>query len=504
MDLKYVKIAGYKNLINTEVVFNHRQTPITIIGNNGTGKSNLIEALLHIFTGLFYGNAPDFEFHLKYTAHTKHVEIINTCENGLSITVDGVAWSKSKFKNRARHPSLNPPFPAQVFSYYSGTCDRVQQLVKIYNRSYMHKLRSQSDDLERQFIFSDVDQAEWILLSLVAHKHKEVLDELYIGKLGDIKLTLQPPDTFTKERDDPSYWGTTGAIRSFIADLHNVARDTYQPYEGMVYPGMRERRTYSIDRKGLEQLGDVLDRRGTTLYSMLQGLHAKDILLDSEFELSKLDSEESYSTDLLSEGEKQLICVIGGLTLSQSNECLILLDEPDTHLNPVWSWKYDSLLQNALNETQISTSTVFLATHDPILISGFEKEQVLIADTPGGALTYSHPTEAPQGLGVGGILTSDMFGLMTTLDQKTSEIIARRRALLEVEDPSDEELKLLNNLNEELDQLGYNFVHPDEDYRQFLITRKQVLTRMQREGVSTVDQRMELIKNILADKGYDI
>ncbi len=60
----------------------------------------------------------------------------------------------------------------------------------------------------------------------------------------------------------------------------------------------------------------------------------------------------------------------------------------------------------------------------------------------------------------------------------------------------------LNSLNEQLDELGYNFVHPDEDYRQFLMARKQALTRMEREEVSTVEQRMELINSILADKGY--
>lgn len=73
MDLKSVHIAGYKNLVDTRLTFETSDTPITIIGNNGTGKSNLIEALLHIFVGLYYDSPPEFDFHLQYEAHTRHL-----------------------------------------------------------------------------------------------------------------------------------------------------------------------------------------------------------------------------------------------------------------------------------------------------------------------------------------------------------------------------------------------------------------------------------------------
>jgi len=54
MDLKTIHIAGYKNLVETRLTFETSETPITIIGSNGTGKFSLIEALLHIFVGLYY------------------------------------------------------------------------------------------------------------------------------------------------------------------------------------------------------------------------------------------------------------------------------------------------------------------------------------------------------------------------------------------------------------------------------------------------------------------
>ena len=54
MQLNKVYIDGYKNLIKTSIEIQPADIPLAIIGNNGTGKSNLIEALLHIFIGLYY------------------------------------------------------------------------------------------------------------------------------------------------------------------------------------------------------------------------------------------------------------------------------------------------------------------------------------------------------------------------------------------------------------------------------------------------------------------
>jgi ABC-type cobalamin/Fe3+-siderophores transport system ATPase subunit len=42
----------------------------------------------------------------------------------------------------------------------------------------------------------------------------------------------------------------------------------------------------------------------------------------------------------LSEGEQQLLLVLGLLKFTARDEALLLLDEPDTHLNPAWSTQY--------------------------------------------------------------------------------------------------------------------------------------------------------------------
>ena len=141
----------------------------------------------------------------------------------------------------------------------------------------------------------------------------------------------------------------------------------------------------------LEKVGAALKRRGANLFSMLQVLNAKKMLHEIEFKVVNAATGAVYRVEELSEGGKQLLCVIGGLKLSHQNECLVLLDEPDTHLNPTWSWEYDSLLRDALQGEQQESSTVILTTHDPVLMSGLRKEQVLIARVVDGRLLYKRP-----------------------------------------------------------------------------------------------------------------
>ena len=469
MDLKYVHIAGYKNLVDTTLAFETSETPITIIGNNGTGKSNLIEALLHIFVGLYYDKPPEFDFHIQYEAHNKAIEIRNSIESGrYEVTVDGALWSKTQFNRRVRQPSQMPPFPSQVFTYYSGTCDRVENIVKKYNRSYLHKLRRQSDDLERQFVFSDISQAEWILLGLIAHRHHSLLEEMGIGQLNELKLTVQPPDSYVRDRDDPAFWGTMGGIREFLADLDNVAENRHEPYSGDGWMSNRETRVYRLNTDQLQRIGGVLEKRGTNLYSMLQALAARKILVANEFDIVHQGTRTCYRTDALSEGEKQLLCVIGGLTLVKNSECLVLLDEPDTHLNPAWSWRYDSLLKQALTSQQRTTSTTIIATHDPILISGLTREQVFIARNEGDQLLYDHPYRDPRGQGVANILVSEYFGLPSSLDENTQNLLDERlRLAYKQEALTDEEKARLSEINEQLDGLGLTISFRDPAYKAF-------------------------------------
>jgi ABC-type ATPase involved in cell division len=108
-----------------------------------------------------------------------------------------------------------------------------------------------------------------------------------------------------------------------------------------------------------------------------------------------------YTADLfkfnqLSEGEKQLVAAIGAIQLINQPDNLVLLDEPDTHLNPQWSWEYSAMLAEAFNDQQRPRSTILMATHNPVMISGLTRDQVLLAHPPSDEVsTFYTPGAEP-------------------------------------------------------------------------------------------------------------
>ena len=61
-----LKISGYKNLKNMEMDFEESASLIALIGDNGSGKSNVLEALTIIFLGLSMKEKISFDFEVEY------------------------------------------------------------------------------------------------------------------------------------------------------------------------------------------------------------------------------------------------------------------------------------------------------------------------------------------------------------------------------------------------------------------------------------------------------
>lgn len=54
MKLKRLQISGYKNIRDCDIEFTQSPLINAVIGSNGSGKSNLIEAILHILVGCYF------------------------------------------------------------------------------------------------------------------------------------------------------------------------------------------------------------------------------------------------------------------------------------------------------------------------------------------------------------------------------------------------------------------------------------------------------------------
>ena len=188
----------FKNLKNVTIDFEEEEWITLVIGWNGTGKSNVLEALAVLFRDLIMGkndkgekDKPSFAYSLRYFCHEKEIEIdadpervkdtykISYRDLGevkseetkqadlLSVLKDETVLAKLKFNDfKKRQDDFLPKY---VFGYYSGHSDRMQSVFRPYLQQYDKKLRnakSEDPGLRRLFYALPV-HSQFVLLAFV-------------------------------------------------------------------------------------------------------------------------------------------------------------------------------------------------------------------------------------------------------------------------------------------------------------------------------------------------
>ncbi len=447
MKLRRLQIEGYKNVCSCDIEFTDTSLINAVIGSNGSGKSNLIEAILQILIGFYFEKAPLFDFRFEFEAHNREV-VLQRDGRRTSVIVDDELMALDHFAKRLRDGPAQVFYPELTIVYYSGECHRVQKLITKYRRHFQKLTRNPETDRFRPlFVQSSNEQSQVILLALFAHGHKHLLGHLKLDAIEDVRIVLRSPHGFDPEKHEPKLWNTEGAIRRIVAALDDTstAIDTfsqqeYPPEISMEGGQRRYRKAKPVERvyrltdgpnNGLLAFARRLELAGENVYLALESLRARGLLKSVSFHLKGRSAENSFPFDQLSEGEKQLVAVIGALTLSNQRDNLVLLDEPDTHLNPHWSWDYPGMLAEALGTERSPRSTVLMATHDPVMISGMTRDQVLLAHlSDANSPLFSRPLRNPRGQGIANLLcSSEFFGLPSSLDKETQKLLDERLAI---------------------------------------------------------------------------
>lgn len=104
MRLDKVSIDGFKNLKQLEVDFDERKLTTVLIGQNGAGKSNLIEAIIQVFRWIdLRRHEPRFRYRVVYRIQPPGPSVPDPPRVCLpSSTLCPPLW-----------PSLKPEHPAQ-------------------------------------------------------------------------------------------------------------------------------------------------------------------------------------------------------------------------------------------------------------------------------------------------------------------------------------------------------------------------------------------------------
>lgn len=385
-ELKYLYIKDWFLLKNFEVKFNQKIN--VLIGENGSGKSSIIECLALIFGHLYSyfideekKSAPVSEYIVHFKSQdsesgiwhnvviNNNTETVHSSFNPL-ITVDDEIININKNADIVRRI-----LPLRIGLYYAGVTDRLQKISRNFEKKYINKIREdKSTNLSplklptpAPFLYIKDEHLSIMLLSLLmsdSDENKNIIEEsLFIDiNSTDIEFIFKKPEWH--KGDSTEIWGAEGVARLFIILLIGYGND-----EEINKDFIKIKHELSYVRDEFNRI--FVTKIEEKTFEIFDYLLFND-LLDYIKITWKNHSGEIVELNRLSEGEKQLIITKSLSFLWENQKGFLLLDEPDTFLHPKWQREYMKMFSKAT-----SPNTV-IATHSPTLIGTIHPDQVFI------------------------------------------------------------------------------------------------------------------------------
>jgi predicted ATP-dependent endonuclease of OLD family len=432
MKLNKLQINGF-NILQDEffIDFDKASNLSILIGKNGSGKSSILEAVGIIFKSLYKGSKIPFTFVIDYNLGDRKIGIQNI--EDFTIRINTNVYHVGEFKYLRETQGLEI-FPDNIIAYYSGSNERLK---KIFNFGRY---------LESPFLYLEDKHFKFILSSLLCSdldRHREFLNEnFHIEKNENFQMKLKVKLFDKKLIDKIAHIDENFHIHLRESpDLNFMMQVTldYLHSNETKYEEVKEILTEIEKAEIAIGVSDLLRYCLRMPYRFKNG--AFEFLIDfqevnefiyevgSEINLFKsflslssqgfLQAVETIFTKegrfvnhtALSEGEKQLITVIGIKELTTLEESLFLLDEPDTYLHPSWQ----SLLINHLNDK--TEDYTLMTTHSVNILKNISKKHIYILKNNNHQISVFDPPKSTFGRDVNSIL-NEVMGV----DERNTEI----------------------------------------------------------------------------------
>lgn len=511
----------FKNLKNVTIDFDQDHWVTVVIGWNGTGKSNVLEALAIIFRDLIDKKRTSaFAFQLEYRMgagdSVRHVHIDadpDREKEPLTIHVATDAEARGEgtlipfieaenqvsalrgkiIKLTAFLNADNEYLPRYVFSYYSGESPRMYEVFRPYLESYYQDLLgSETDPAPKRLFYALPVHSQFVLLAFLIQPDQKVKDflatELGIDPdngIESVLFVLRDPPWNSKE-GDPRFWYARGLVQRFLDRLMKVSLAPItikRKLKKSIWNKNTSEREYKyLYVKDVESLRDLVGNQpANEFFRDLESTYVSELIEEVRIRVRLKKNDGSVTFRELSEGEQQLLTVLGLLRFTAEDESLFLLDEPDTHLNPRWCVDYLNYLKSFVgqNSEDQDNSHIVLTTHNPLAIAELVKEQVqiLYRETDSRTVRAENPAVDPKGMGFAGIVTSDMFGLGTSLDKATNDDLLALHQLSTQKQPlSEVDRAMLVDIRQRLQGLDFNFASRDRLEQEYLRARFDLAT----------------------------
>lgn len=484
MRIRSIWISKYKNIKNLRLKFNEDHLITLLIGQNGLGKSNLIEILALVFRDLdligkkeeFESWAYDplhFEYEIQYECHSNNL-MIRCLEGIFQVFIKkSNQYEELSFETFKRHRKERY-LPNYIIGYYSGENKRVRDIIKVHEkiefdflRSWQRKKKKYVEQGIRRLFFTESSHSQLLLLTLAVYQNvpefKKPIQQLLkkylrVSKITEFTIRFKNPSWYraTSRNDGIEYlisnlvfsnkpktvenpfWGLMGKIELMLKDLYDLQIEKKEP---LMYPekvGSRNIEIIEFDKIDLIKFAKESRKHfphPIDFFYALEACAIIDSLKSIKIKIKKIGQKQEFEYEQMSEGEQQLLTVLGLILITGKDDCLLLLDEPDTHLNPKWQRDYVELLK----EFDISggRSHMIVATHSPLIVQSSKDADLVLFKLNENGNIHAVVSELQfHTWRIDHVLTSPYFGLesarpkdelLDSFMKKRKEIMAKKK-----------------------------------------------------------------------------
>ncbi len=302
MNLSYLHIDKYKNIHNKDFDFSKNTGYIALIGENGSGKSNLLEAISIIFSCLYNEQDAPFNYKIAYDLDGKS-QIIESKEGKI-------------ISEKAKYPS-------SVITCYSGEDLRLWYLAyEFYHMQYFNKaINNKIYTPSLLYINKYCWEIAFISLLCASEQGDKAVESFLKSKLGineisdvDIYFKINQEKLEKFKEHDALKWFNRFSETDYKVNARVLATTDSNPSTEAI----RKQKNYKTIFHYLYLLSQPKQNEINKV---------DKLITDIDIKIKKLDFNN------LSEGEKKLILIECITRILGDTESLILLDEPDAHIH---------------------------------------------------------------------------------------------------------------------------------------------------------------------------
>ena len=334
MKLLSLKISSeFRNLKGINLQFDPSNDTYVIIGNNGSGKTNILEALSSIFSILLSHTQNFlFGFTIRYQINedvfrVKYRQETNTTE----YQKNGIAVNESDMD-----------FPNRIVCNYSGEDNRMwEDYYKEPYEKYMESVRTAVAPERLSMVYIDRTKWQFILLCMLSARNYNIAFDKFLSE----KLQIAPNGLdrieMTLDEATLSRWRVRNQITLFLDQLQT-----------------RLKSYGSLSSSNLEDFNPNDDDARELFYKYVGASQVLGL---------KIYYNHGIDAAFLSEGEKKMMVILFILETIADERTLVLMDEPDSHIHISRKEELNEMFHHMEHRSNIITS------HSPTLTASFEK-----------------------------------------------------------------------------------------------------------------------------------